>query len=245
MVTATHQSIADKIANHLKIFDEVHGSHDDNNLNGLAKANFLAKRFGKGNFCYMGDTASDLPVWKMSGKVVTVNAKESLCRQADAFGKPIEHLKTFTHSWHPYLQALRIHQWSKNILIFLPMLAAQKFDSISFCSCVLAFVAVCLVASSVYITNDLLDLNADRSHPRKCSRPIASGTLPIAHGNFMSLALLFVGFATAAFLGWIFLLAISSYYFLTLAYSLILKRKIAIDICVLAGLFDAYCCRRA
>ena len=47
LVTATHQSMADKIANHLKIFDEVHGSHDDNNLKGLAKANFLAKRFGK------------------------------------------------------------------------------------------------------------------------------------------------------------------------------------------------------
>ena len=101
LVTATHQSIADKIANHLKIFDEVHGSHDDNNLKGLAKANFLAKRFGKGNFCYMGDTASDLPVWKMSGKVVTVNAKGHFADK-QTFGKPIEHLKTFTHSWHPY-----------------------------------------------------------------------------------------------------------------------------------------------
>lgn len=238
LVTATHQVIADQIADHLKIFDEVHGSHDDNNLKGLAKANFLAERFGEGNFCYMGDTASDLPVWKVSGKVVTVNAKETLCRQADAFGKPIEHLKTFTRSWQPYLQALRIHQWSKNILIFLPMLAAQKFDSISFFSSVLAFVAICLVASSVYITNDLLDLNADRSHPRKRSRPLASGILPIAHGNLMALALLSLGFATAAFLGWIFLLAIGSYYFLTVAYSLILKRKIAVDICVLAGLYS-------
>ena len=114
---------------------------------------------------------------------------------------------------------------------------AQKFDSISFCSCVLAFVAVCLVASSVYITNDLLDLNADRSHPRKCSRPIASGTTYCSWKLYVT-SVTFCGFCTAAFLGWIFLLAISSYYFLTLAYSLILKRKIAIDICVLAGLYS-------
>lgn len=238
LVTATHQVTADKIAGHLKIFDEVHGSHDNNNLKGVAKAKFLVERFGKEKFCYMGDAPSDLPIWKVSGKVVTVNATETLCKQAEAFGKPIEHLKTSTRSWRPYVKALRTHQWSKNILIFLPLLAAQKLDSISFFSSIIAFVAFCLIASSVYVINDLLDLSADRSHPRKRLRPFASGAIPIAHGNLLVLVLFSVGVATAAFLGWIFLLVIGTYYVLTIAYSLILKRKIAVDICILTALYS-------
>lgn len=237
LVTATHQLLADKIADHLKIFDEVHGSDGTNNLKGPAKAEFLVDHFGAGNFCYMGDASADLPIWQVAGKIVTVNAAEAVCKQADALGKPIEHMKTVTQSWRPYAKALRPHQWLKNILIFLPILAAHKLDGISLISSLGAFVAFCLIASSVYVLNDLLDLKADRAHPRKRFRPFASGTVPMAHGSLMAVGLLLAGIAISAILGWMFLLAIGAYYALTLAYSLVLKRKVVIDICVLSGLY--------
>lgn len=237
LVTACNQILADNIAKHLQIFDEVHGSDSARNLKGANKAAFLVERFGNEAFCYIGDARADLPVWQASQKIITVNAPPSLRQKAEALGKPIEHLATTSKSVRPYIKALRPHQWLKNILIFLPMLAAHQLDTATFLSSILAFLAFSLVASSVYIMNDLLDLNADRAHPRKRLRPFASGTVPIAHGSIMVLALLFGGTLIAAFLGWAFLLTLGVYYALTTAYSLTLKRRIIVDICVLAGLY--------
>jgi len=237
LVTATHQLLADQIAQHLKIFDEVHGSDNGVNLKGAVKAQFLVDRFGRENFCYIGDAAADLPVWKVSAKAITVNASNAVRRKAEALGKPVEHLETTSRSWGSYFKALRPHQWLKNILIFVPMLAAHKLDLSSFLSSCLAFVAFSLIASSVYVVNDLLDLSSDRAHPRKRSRPFASGATPITHGIQIAIICLLIGFAIATFLGSIFLIVIVAYYMTTLAYSLVFKRKIIIDICVLAGLY--------
>jgi 4-hydroxybenzoate polyprenyltransferase/phosphoserine phosphatase len=237
LVTATHQLLADQIANHLKIFDEVHGSDNDVNLKGAVKAQFLVDRFGQENFCYIGDAAADLPVWEVSSKVITVNATNAVRRKAEALGKPLEHLETMSQSWGSYFKALRPHQSLKNILIFVPMLAAHKLDLSSFLSSCLAIIAFSLIASSVYVVNDLLDLSSDRAHPRKRTRPFASGAVPMVHGIQIAIICLVIGFAIAAFLGSIFLFVIGTYYVTTLAYSLIFKRKIIIDICVLAGLY--------
>lgn len=237
LVTASNQVLADNIAKHLQIFDEVHGSDEDTNLKGSAKANFLIERFGEGKFIYMGDAFADLPIWRVSGKVVTVNANQSLRRQSNLLGKPIEHLITTAKSLRLYLKAFRPHQWLKNILIFMPMLAAHQFNSITFISCLLAFIAFSLVASSVYVLNDLFDLNVDREHPRKRLRPFASGEISIAYGGFLALGLLAGGIVIASFLDWKFLLIVSAYYVLTSIYSLVLKRKIVVDICTLAGLY--------
>jgi 4-hydroxybenzoate polyprenyltransferase/phosphoserine phosphatase len=237
LVTASNQVIANQVAEHLQIFDEVHGSDGVHNLKGASKAAFLIERFGRNTFNYMGDAHADLPVWEASQKIVTLNASPSLRQKAERLGEPIEHLVTTKNSIHPYIKALRPHQWLKNNLIFLPMLAAHQLDAATFVSSFFAFFAFSLVASSVYILNDLLDLNADREHPRKRLRPFASGTLPIAHGSSLALALLLGGALVAASLGWAFLLALGAYYVVTTAYSLILKRRIVVDICVLAGLY--------
>src|SRR6056297_40220 len=223
LVTATNQNLAESIADHMQIFDEVHGSDGACNLKGAAKAAFLVKRFGDEAFCYMGDVRADLPVWQASQKIVTVNAPPSLRQKTEALGKPIEHLATTSKSVRPFIKALRPHQWLKNILIFLPMLAAHQLDTATFLSSILAFLAFSLVASSVYVLNDLMDLNADRAHPRKRLRPFASGAVPIAHGSVMALLLLLGGVLIAAFLGWSFLLALGVYYALTTTYSLTLK----------------------
>jgi 4-hydroxybenzoate polyprenyltransferase len=237
LVTASHQALAVQIAKHLQLFDEVHGSDDLHNLKGSSKAEFLINLFGRNSFNYMGDAHADMPVWEASKKVITVNAAQSVCQKAERLGKPFEHLVTTTKSMRPYMKALRPHQWLKNILIFLPMLASHQFNAQIFISTLLAFVAFSFVASSVYVLNDLLDLNADRAHPSKRFRPFAYGAVPIAHGTGMALALLLGGTLVAAFLDWTFLLVLGAYYIFTTAYSLTLKRKIVLDICVLAGLY--------
>jgi 4-hydroxybenzoate polyprenyltransferase len=137
----------------------------------------------------------------------------------------------------PCIQEARPHQWLKNVLVFLPMLAAHRFDAATVLLSFLAFICFSLVASSVYVLNDLLDLAADRAHPRKRNRPLASGSLSIARGTLMAAVLLLPGVFVAALIGGDFLLVMAVYYLLTTAYSLCLKRRIVIDICVLAGLY--------
>lgn len=135
------------------------------------------------------------------------------------------------------LKAVRPHQWLKNLLVFLPMLMAHDFSSAAFLSSLLAFVAFSLVASSVYVLNDLLDLGADRVHPRKRNRPFASGALRIQAGTWMVPLLLVLGMGLAAATGPGFLGSLAIYYVLTLAYSLDLKRRTIVDICTLAVLY--------
>ena len=237
LVTASNQLFAEKIAEHLQIFDEVYGSNTAQNLQGPAKAKFLVDKFGVGAFCYMGNAVVDLPVWQVSSEIITVNARSSLRQKAEYLGKPIEHLKTNSKSVIPYIKALRPHHWLKNMLIFLPMLLVHQVDTETLLSSIIALVAFSFVASSGYVLNDLTDLAADRNHPRKVFRPFASGMVPIAHGNVMILALLIAGILLGTFLGRGMLLLLSAYYVLTTVYSFVLKRRIAIDICALAGLY--------
>jgi 4-hydroxybenzoate polyprenyltransferase len=149
----------------------------------------------------------------------------------------VEHIVTKSLLGKAYLRALRPHQWLKNALVFLPMLAAHQFTNEKFGQSFLAFIAFSLVASSVYLLNDLVDLSADRRHPRKRNRPFASGAVPIAHGTWLVPLVLLSGLAVALPLGVTFVIVILSYYAATMAYSFYFKRHLIIDICVLAGLY--------
>lgn len=237
LVTASDQNLANAIADHLGLFEEVHGSDGYRNLKGEQKSAFLTDRFGRQGFAYMGDAPADLSVWARATKAITVNASASLRREAERVSDSVEHLVTKSGSVKPYIKALRPHQWLKNVLVFLPMLAAHQLDGQTFLLSLLAFICFSLIASSVYVLNDLLDLAADRAHPRKKMRPFASGSIPIAHGTWMAALFLLLGMLCALLIGGLFILAMGAYYVLTLAYSLNLKRRIVIDICVLAGLY--------
>lgn len=235
LVTATDQALADEIAAHLGVFDGVHGSDGQTNLKSANKAAFLRDRYE--TFTYIGDAAADIPVWEAAERAVTVNASRTVQQAAERVAPGAEHLTTNPAHLKPYLKALRPHQWLKNALVFLPVLASHQITQLTLMQSLLAFIAFSLIASSVYVVNDLLDLRVDRAHPRKCKRPFAAGTIPLAHGPWMlGLPLLF-GLAIAAFLGGQFLLVMIGYYALTLAYSLFLKRRMIVDICALAGLY--------
>jgi len=226
LVTATDEAIAQQIGAHLGLFDEVYGSDGVHNLKGPNKAKFLSEQYGDGpGFAYMGDTKADLPVWEAASLAITVNLPQALKAQVDKAGGAVEHLTTVTSSIRPYIKAIRPHQWLKNVLAFLPMLAAHQYDGATFLYTLLAFIAFSMVASSAYVFNDLLDLAADRVHPRKKLRPFASGAVPIAHGTVMGVGLLALGLVIAAYLGPAFFAVIAVYYVITTAYSLDLKPK--------------------
>lgn len=237
LVTASHQNLADKVAAYVGEFDQAYGSSGTTNLKGARKAAFLAEKFGEGHFAYMGDSAADLPVWGRASKAITVRAPPGLRARVKAVTGQVEHLPTPRRSPITYLETLRPHQWLKNLLVFVPMLVAHQFTVETLTQSLLAFGSFCLIASSVYVFNDLLDLSADRAHPRKRNRPLASGTLPISHGTFLAPLLFLAGIAIAFGVGNIFAAVMLAYFATTLAYSLHLKRRMVIDVCVLAGLY--------
>ena len=135
------------------------------------------------------------------------------------------------------IRLMRPHQWLKNALVFVPMLAAHAFTPAALWHSVLAFVAFSLIASSTYILNDLLDLNADRAHPRKRNRPLASGAVSLSQGTLLMPVLALAGIAAALVSGPALLGMLMLYTLVTSAYSFRLKRLVVIDVCTLAVLY--------
>ncbi len=236
LVSAADQSIVDAVATHIDLFDEAHGSDGNQNLKGRDKARFLNDRYGARQYIYFGDSRSDLAVWREAAEGVGVNLKPALRAKADAQAK-MRHIGQSAPIIKPMIRALRPHQWAKNVLVLLPMIAGHALTTGALVQSIWAFVAFSLVASSVYVLNDLLDLAADRAHPRKRDRPFASGDLPLVHGTWMAPALLFTGVAISVALGPAFLGVMALYYLTTTLYSLWLKRRPVIDICTLAALY--------
>ena len=237
LVTATDDEIAQEIAAHLGIFDGAQGSDGARNLKGDEKAAYLTEAFGVGGYAYMGDSDADLPVWRSAERAITVNLSDGLRAKADGLDTPVEHLTTAKPKLKDYLKAIRVHQWLKNLLVFLPMFAAHQVDAITFGQSLLAFVVFSMIASSIYVLNDLLDLRADRAHPRKRERPFAAGAIPIAQATYLIAALMSLGMILSLFLGWQFFAVMLIYFIATTAYSLWLKRKMIVDIGTLAGLY--------
>jgi 4-hydroxybenzoate polyprenyltransferase/phosphoserine phosphatase len=242
LVSASDQRQVDAVAAHLGLFDDAFGTGPESaghNLSGAAKADFLVQRYGEHGFDYVGDAKVDVPVWAKARRAITVGAAPSLRLAAEAVSPDVLHLDPPSSKGKllkPYIRALRPHQWSKNLLVFLPLLSAHNPGAIG--AAVAAFFAFSLTASSVYILNDLVDLEADRAHPRKRLRPFAAGTIPILHGMMLAPLLIIAAVVIAlVFTPLLFLGALAFYYVATFAYSLWLKRKLIIDVLTLAGLY--------
>lgn len=238
LCTAADRSIADAIAAHLGIFDEVLASDGRTNLGGHSKADALVQRFGAGGFDYAGNARVDLQVWQRARKAIVVNASGALERKARTVADVDRSFATPPVGIGVLLRALRVHQWAKNLLLFIAPLAAHLLPDAELAGrLLLAFVAFSLCASAVYIGNDLLDLDSDRLHPRKKARPFAAGQLSVLHGVLLVPLLLGAALLCAlpvgpAFSGWLLL-----YFALTCAYSLGLKRLVLIDCLTLALLY--------
>lgn len=240
LCTAGDAALARAVADRVAVFDDTLASDGAINLSGERKAAALAARYGERGFDYAGNARRDLAVWRRARAAVVVNARPSVARAAARIAEIDRRFEPAPAGIGVWLRALRVHQWAKNLLVFLPLLTAHRaFDAGAAGHALLAFVAFCLCASSVYLLNDLLDLDADRQHPRKRQRPFAAGELPLLAGFALAPALLFGAFALALLLPERFLLVLAGYYVLTMAYSLRLKRVEMLDVVVLAALYTA------
>jgi 4-hydroxybenzoate polyprenyltransferase len=150
----------------------------------------------------------------------------------------MEHLTCSRPTWRTWAKLMRVHQYAKNALVFLPVLTSHLFAIDALANALVAFVAFSLCASGVYILNDLLDLQADRGHPTKRDRPLANGAIPLAHATLAAPLLFGAALVLAASLSWPFLALLVGYFGLTTAYSLALKRMMLVDVMTLAGLYS-------
>ena len=240
LATASQRVLAEQVANHLGLFDEVLATDGSTNLKAESKRAALVVKFGEKGFDYVGNDWADLPVWQSAAQAHVVSRSSRLIDAARRHGKLGQ---VFSDGQPPLVQALlkavRPHQWIKNLLVFIPLLAAHLYgDAGSVLQALLAFAAFCLTASSVYLLNDLVDVADDRHHARKRQRPFAAGHLSLLHGWLAWPLLLICAFTlAAAALPWPFTLSLGAYFVLTVAYSLRLKQIPMVDVLTLAGLY--------
>jgi 4-hydroxybenzoate polyprenyltransferase/phosphoserine phosphatase len=237
LVTGSDMRLARAVADHLGLFDEVLASDGVVNLTGERKAQVLTERLRDRGFVYAGNSMVDVAVWSQAKGAVVVNAPKKV-RVAAAKATAVETVFLGRSTVKAWVRSIRPHQWVKNLLLFVPLLTAHRFfDFASFLTVSLLFVAFSLCASSVYLLNDLLDLDSDRRHPTKRHRPLASGDMSLPAGVFSAAALLVAAFAVAAALGPWAVGGLGAYYLFTLGYSWRLKRIVIVDVIALAGLY--------
>ncbi|ERK13855.1 integral membrane protein [Pantoea sp. AS-PWVM4] len=238
LCTASDKSIADRIAEHLGIFDEVIASDGVSNIAGEHKAAALVQRFQQHGYDYAGNSSTDLPVWSQAHKAIVVNGSNDLVKKAQDIATIERVFPKREIGFSAWRRMLRIHQWLKNLLLLVPLFAAHDVSNgEAWLSLLLAFIAFSLCASSVYIANDLLDLDSDRLHPRKRNRPFASGLIPAWIGVLLAPLLLIISLAIAGLVGKHFLFWLLFYFALTCAYSWLLKRLMLVDCLTLAMLY--------
>lgn len=238
LVTASPHQVAEAVAERVDLFDSVMGSRDNVNLKGKHKAEYLRQRFPEG-FAYAGNDASDLDVWRHAKSAVTVGAPPSVANRLQRLGIPIEQrFERKAPSLKSWLKLMRVHQWSKNALMFVPLMLAHQYGNWDvIASTAIAFLCMGLVASATYILNDLSDLDADRQHATKRFRPLASAEISVPGGIAVASVLALLGGVGAVLLDPLFAATLAVYVALTVAYSLRLKAIALLDVFVLGLLF--------
>jgi 4-hydroxybenzoate polyprenyltransferase/phosphoserine phosphatase len=240
LATASHRLLAEQVAAHVNVFDEVLATEGDVNLKARAKRERLVARFGEGGFDYIGDSRADMEVWRVADAAVVVDSGSSVVRAVRATGKLRRVFQTRSRSRSvSMLRALRPHQWVKNLLVFVPLIASHQYGSIdAVLGATIAFVVFGITASSVYVLNDLVDVSNDRLHQRKRLRPFAAGDLSLLTGWLLWPALLVVAYAIAlTALPLMFTVTLTGYFSLTVAYSVRLKQSQLVDVLALAALY--------
>lgn len=237
LCTASDRRLAQVVADHTGLFDGVMASDGQHNLAGDNKAQALVARFGDKQFDYCGNHTVDLAIWAHARQAIVVNAAPALAAQAGQRAPVVLNLPRPQGGAKVVAKALRVHQWAKNALIFVPVAAAHRLSLQSLEESLVAFLAFSLCASSVYLLNDMLDLEADRQHPVKRRRPFAAGQLSLLFGLGAAPLLLAAAVLLATALPTRFLGVLAVYYAATLAYSFGLKRLVMIDVLALAGLY--------
>ena len=239
LCTGSDRLVADAVQRELGLFSSVLASDSSVNLTGQKKADKLVSLYGEQGFDYIGNEQKDSFVWARSRKALIVSPKNgvvgglsNIFQFEKVFDAPSAGLKT-------WVKACRLHQWVKNLLLFVPLgLSYVELSPSSALVAFLAFFIFGVVASATYLINDLFDLDADRAHRKKSQRPFASGAIGIAHGVAVAAAMLFSAFIVSLLLlPFAFTLILLAYLIATLMYSFFIKTVSMLDVCMLAGLY--------
>ncbi len=238
LVTGADQAVADAVAERLDLFDSATGSNGVENLTAAAKARWLAARFPDG-FAYAGNSSADLAVFAAAREIALVATPRDVNAAAQALGKPVlREIAAPAGGPRAWLRALRPHQWSKNLLLLVPLVLGHRLlEPAALGPVLLGMVAMCLAASGTYLLNDLADLAADRQHATKCRRPLASGRVPPLPALLLATLLIGLPVGAALAVAPLFGAGLAGYVTVSLAYSAALKRVPLLDTLTIAGLF--------
>ena len=237
LCTASNKLIAEGVAKEVGIFNEIISSGDVN-IRGEKKAEILENKYGVKKFDYIGDAPCDWSVFRSANKQYLVSSSSHLIKKAKRDFSNIEFFPLKIDKKKEIFCMLRCHQWVKNLLLFVPVLAAHQLLHLPVILNVFyAFLIFCLCCSGVYIVNDLLDLENDRKHFKKRLRPFASGALPLKWGFVLGPSLLLLSFVLSLFLPFNFSITLLAYLMITSVYSWYVKQKAIMDIIVLACLY--------
>jgi 4-hydroxybenzoate polyprenyltransferase len=237
VLAAADPGVAEKAAAKFRFVDEIVATDREGDVTGRTKADILCKRFPQG-FIYAGHSAADLDVWRRASGIVLVNASGPVERQARAIREPLAVFPRDPLTFTTLRRALRLHQWAKNALVFIPLLLGGKFyDPSAWAHALLGFLALSVLASSTYLVNDLWDLDDDRRHWSKRGRPLAAGLLSIQTALIMAGIGLAASFALISWAGPAAAAMLGLYLALAMAYSFRLKREPILDALTLASLF--------
>ncbi len=235
LATATNKKCAEKIAEQTNLFSKVLASDETINLKSEAKLAKI-KEIANGQFAYAGNSNADLPIWNESAEIIAVATSKKLRKKlAD---KRVTFFDTRKNSAKIWLKQIRATQWSKNALLFFPIFLAHRILEMPLLtSALIAAISFSLLASAIYINNDLLDLEADRQHPRKKNRPLAAGKITIQQAFIAIAALLFFSAILLFFLPAKFAFIWLIYLLINIAYSIRIKHMFLLDVLVLSQMY--------
>jgi len=242
LVTATNRIYAEQIAKYLELFSEVIASDEQINLKSRRKRSKLDLFYGDKSYDYIGDSSADIVVWQGAKKSLLVGSERKKNQFEsngllfdEVFSSDSSSIYSRTKIW---VRALRIHQWSKNVLIFVPLFLSHRVsDQESLIVVVLAFFSFSIAASANYLINDLVDIELDRNHSSKKNRPFASGDLFVGNGIIAIPVLFMVSAFVLQFLPLQFIFLLFVYLLTTILYSLVFKKIVMVDVITLAGLY--------
>lgn len=238
LASASHHSLVAGVARRLGGIDSIVASEQDFNCKGGAKAAAIEKHIGSEPWSYLGDSSADFSVWRKADHQVCVSSSNAFVGRFRGEFPQGEVIKVAGATPYVWLRGIRVHQWLKNLLVFLPVALAHRwFDLAAVGASILAAISFSLCASGVYVVNDLLDLEADRQHPRKRKRPCASGVWPIRSALLFVPVLFSSAFLLAGTINWQFVVLLGLYLILTTMYSLRFKALALVDIILLAMLY--------
>ncbi len=238
LISASSQLPVRQVSDHLGLFIDAMGSDEDHNLKSKNKVTRILQLNPQGGFIYAGNSKDDIVVWSEASEAILVNCPRSLADNLEHEAANVQHFDAPQSAVKKFWQAMRPHQWLKNALIFLPLILSHQLNQANLLALAcIAFLSFSFVASSVYLLNDMLDLNSDRQHQSKRRRPFASGELSLSYGFVGAPLLLALGFAVALALPSEFFLVLLAYWLMTTFYSLFLKSLFLIDVLTLASLY--------